>query len=194
MTGTLEATEAGEDGGGGGSGTCFGPVDEIAQVAGPVGGLWIAHNDRGICGSAFANLITFARFREELHDRTGRPAARGDDLPDDLYDAIELAFATGRRDELAFDFTGATPFQQSVWEACLGVPPGETRTYAEIAKVVHRPNAVRAVGTALGSNPIPVLVPCHRVLRTDGSLGGYAFGELVKQKLLDREAERAAAA
>lgn len=194
MTGTLEATEAGEDGGGGGSGTCFGPVDEIAQVAGPVGGLWVAHNDRGICGSAFANLITFARFREELHDRTGRPAARGDDLPDDLYDAIELAFATGRRDELAFDFTGATPFQQSVWEACLGVPPGETRTYAEIAKVVHRPNAVRAVGTALGSNPIPVLVPCHRVLRTDGSLGGYAFGELVKQKLLDREAERAAAA
>jgi len=194
MTGTLEATEAGEDGGGGGSGTCSGPVDEIAQVAGPVGGLWVAHNDRGICGSAFANLITFARFREELHDRTGRPAARGDDLPDDLYDAIELAFATGRRDELAFDFTDATPFQQSVWEACLGVPPGETRTYAEIAKVVHRPNAVRAVGTALGSNPIPVLVPCHRVLRTDGSLGGYAFGELVKQKLLDREAERAAAA
>ncbi len=194
MTGTLEATEAGEDGGGSGSGTCFGPVDEIAQVAGPVGGLWVAHNDRGICGSAFANLITFARFREELHDRTGRPAARGDDLPDDLYDAIELAFATGRRDELAFDFTDATPFQQSVWEACLGVPPGETRTYAEIAKVVHRPNAVRAVGTALGSNPIPVLVPCHRVLRTDGSLGGYAFGELVKQKLLDREAERAAAA
>jgi AraC family transcriptional regulator of adaptative response/methylated-DNA-[protein]-cysteine methyltransferase len=194
MTGTLEATEAGEDGGGGGSGTCSGPVDEIAQVAGPVGGLWVAHNDRGICGSAFANLITFARFREELHARTGRPAARGDDLPDDLYDAIELAFATGRRDELAFDFTGATPFQQSVWEACLGVPPGETRTYAEIAKVVHRPNAVRAVGTALGSNPIPVLVPCHRVLRTDGSLGGYAFGELVKQKLLDREAERAAAA
>ena len=194
MTGTLEATEAGEGGGGGGSGTCSGPVDEIAQVAGPVGGLWVAHNDRGICGSAFANLITFARFREELHDRTGRPAARGDDLPDDLYDAIELAFATGRRDELAFDFTDATPFQQSVWEACLGVPPGETRTYAEIAKVVHRPNAVRAVGTALGSNPIPVLVPCHRVLRTDGSLGGYAFGELVKQKLLDREAERAAAA
>ena len=194
MTGTLEATEAGEDGGGGGSGTCFGPVDEIAQVAGPVGGLWVAHNDRGICGSAFANLITFARFREELHDRTGRPAARGDDLPDDLYDAIELAFATGRRDELAFDFTDATPFQQSVWEACLGVPPGETRTYAEIAKGVRRPNAVRAVGTALGSNPIPVLVPCHRVLRTDGSLGGYAFGELVKQKLLDREAERAAAA
>ena len=194
MTETLEATEVGEEGERGASGTPPEPVDEIAQVAGPVGGLWVAHNGHGICGSAFANLITFARFREELHDRTGRPAARSDALPDDLYDAIERAFATGRRDELTFDFEGATPFQQSVWEACLGVPAGETRTYAEIATVIHRPNAVRAVGTALGSNPIPVLVPCHRILRTDGSLGGYAFGELVKQKLLDREVERATAA
>ena len=194
MTETWEATEGGEEGERGASGTQPEPLDEIAQVAGPVGGRWIAHNDHGICGSAFANLITFARFREELHDRTGRPAARSDALPDDLYDAIERAFATGRRDELTFDFEGATPFQQSVWEACLGVPAGEPRTYAEIATVIHRPNAVRAVGTALGSNPIPVLVPCHRVLRTDGSLGGYAFGELVKQKLLDREVERATAA
>ena len=194
MTETLEATEVGEEGERGASGTQPEPLDEIAQVAGPVGGLWIAHNDHGSGGSAFANLITFARCREERHDRTGRPAARSDALPDDLYDAIERAFATGRRDELTFDFEGATPFQQSVWEACLGVPAGETRTYAEIATVIHRPNAVRAVGTALGSNPIPVLVPCHRVLRTDGSLGGYAFGELVKQKLLDREVERATAA
>ncbi|MBQ90795.1 MAG: hypothetical protein CL441_05135 [Acidimicrobiaceae bacterium] len=187
MSETLEDTDAG------GQRAEFEQVDEIAQVAGPVGGLWVAHNDQGICGSAFANLITFARFREELHDRTGRPAARVDALPDDLFDAIERSFASGRRDELTFDFRGATPFQQSIWEACLAVPPGETRTYADIARTIHRPNAVRAVGTALGTNPIPVLVPCHRVLRTDGSLGGYAFGELVKQKLLDREAERAAA-
>ncbi len=169
-------------------------VDEIAKVAGPVGGLWVAHNENGICGSAFANLITFARFRKELHDRTGRPAARTDFLPDALCNAIKRAFANGRRDELAFDFGGATPFQRSVWEACLAVPPGETRTYAEIARAVHRPNAVRAVGNTLANNPTPVLVPCHRILRTDGTLGGYAFGELVKQKLLDREEERATAA
>ena len=173
MSETLEDTDAG------GQRAEFEQVDEIAQVAGPVGGLWVAHNDQGI--------------REELHDRTGRPAARVDALPDDLFDAIERSFASGRRDELTFDFRGATPFQQSIWEACLAVPPGETRTYADIARTIHRPNAVRAVGTALGTNPIPVLVPCHRVLRADGSLGGYAFGELVKQKLLDREAERAAA-
>ncbi len=172
----------------------LGPVDLIAKVAGPVGGLWVAHNDFGICGSAFADLITFARFREELHDRTGRPADRCPDDHDDLFDAIERSFATGRRDELTFDFRGATPFQQLVWNACLQIPPGETTTYSALAKAIHRPNAVRAVGTALGTNPIPVLVPCHRVLRNDGSLGGYAFGEVVKEKLLEREDVRAHAA
>ena len=163
------------------------PVDQIAKIAGPVGGLWVAYNDHGISGASFANLTTFARFREEHHDRSGRPSALADAMPDDLFDAIEHSFNTGDRSSLTFDLRGATPFQQSVWEACLGVPAGETRTYAEIATVIHRPNAVRAVGTALGSNPIPVLVPCHRVLRTDGSLGGYAWGVERKQALLARE-------
>ena len=81
MTETVEATEVGEEGERGASGTQPEPLDEIAQVAGPVGGLWIAHNDHGICGSAFANLITFARFREELHDRTGRPWRLADGQP-----------------------------------------------------------------------------------------------------------------
>lgn len=169
------------------------PVDEIAKIAGPVGGLWVAYNDVGISGAAFANMTTFARFREEHHDRTGRGAARTDAMPDDLFDAIEHSFNTGDRSGLSFDLRGGTPFQVSVWEACLAIPPGTTRTYADLAKAVHRPNAVRAVGAALGANPIPVLVPCHRVLRTDGSLGGYAFGLPVKERLLEREAVRAAA-
>jgi AraC family transcriptional regulator of adaptative response/methylated-DNA-[protein]-cysteine methyltransferase len=114
-------------------------------------------------------------------------------MPDDLFDAIEHSFNTGDRSSLTFDLRGATPFQQSVWEACLAIPAGETRTYADLARSIHRPNAVRAVGTALGANPIPVLIPCHRVLRSDGSLGGYAFGLPIKERLLDREAVRAAA-
>jgi AraC family transcriptional regulator of adaptative response/methylated-DNA-[protein]-cysteine methyltransferase len=114
-------------------------------------------------------------------------------MPDDLFDAIEHSFNTGDRSDLAFDLRGATPFQQSVWEACLAIPAGETRTYADLARSIRRPNAVRAVGTALGANPIPVLIPCHRVLRSDGSLGGYAFGLPIKERLLDREAVRAAA-
>jgi len=169
------------------------PVDQIAKIAGPVGGLWVAYNDHGISGASFANLTTFARFREEHHDRTGRPSGRADAMPDDLFDAIEHSFNTGDRSALTFDLRGATPFQESVWEACLAIPPGETRTYADLARSIHRPNAVRAVGTALGANPIPVLIPCHRVLRSDGSLGGYAFGLPIKERLLDREAVRAAA-
>ena len=89
--------------------------------------------------------------------------------------------------------SGATPFQLSVWEACLAIPAGTTHPYAALARAIHRPKAVRAVGTALGANPIPVLIPCHRVLRTDGSLGGYAFGLPIKERLLEREAVRAAA-
>ena len=168
-------------------------TDLIAKVAGPVGGLWVAHNDHGICGSGFANLTTFARFREELHDRTGRPARLADALPADLFDLIEKSFATGDRDELTFDLRGASPFQQSVWEACLAIPAGETRSYSDLATEIHRPKAVRAVASALGTNPIPVLVPCHRVLRSDGSLGGYAYGLPIKERLLDREAVRSAA-
>ncbi len=168
-------------------------VDEIAKVAGPIGGMWIAHNPHGICGAGFANLITFARFREELHDRTGRPATMADDMPEDLFGRIERSFNTGRRDELTFDLRGATPFQKAVWEACLRIPPGETCTYGELAREIHRPNAVRAVGTALGSNPIPVLIPCHRVKRSDGDFGGYAFGLPIKERLLEREEVRSVA-
>ncbi|MCH2420190.1 MAG: methylated-DNA--[protein]-cysteine S-methyltransferase [Actinomycetota bacterium] len=169
------------------------PVDEIAKIAGPIGGLWVAYNDHGIAGASFANLKTFARFREEHHDRTGRPSARAEAMPDDLFDAIEHSFNTGDRDALTFDLRGGTPFQIAVWEACLAIPAGKTRTYADLAKAIHRPNAVRAVGTALGANPIPVLIPCHRVVRTDGSLGDYAFGLPIKERLLDREAVRSAA-
>ena len=169
------------------------PADQIAKVAGPVGGLWIAYNGHGICGSGFANLTTFARFREELHDRTGRPAGLADSLPAELFDLIEKSFATGDRDELTFDLRGASPFQKSVWEACLTIPAGETRSYSDLAVDIHRPKAVRAVASALGANPIPVLVPCHRVLRSDGSLGGYAYGLPIKERLLDREAVRSAA-
>ena len=99
-------------------------VDEIVKLAGPIGGMWIAHNSYGICGSGFANLVTFARFREELHDRTGRPAALADGLPDDLYDRIERSFNTGRRDELTF-VPSSAPRRSSGPSG--GMPPDSAR-------------------------------------------------------------------
>ena len=80
-----------------------------------------------------------------------------------------------------------TPFQESVWKALLEIPKGETRTYAQIADAIGSPKAVRAVGTAIGANPIAYLIPCHRVVRADGGLGGYRWGLAIKQKMLQTE-------
>jgi O-6-methylguanine DNA methyltransferase len=83
-----------------------------------------------------------------------------------------------------------TPFQTEVWKAVARIPPGSTRTYGEIATSIGRPRALRAVGAAQAANPLPIVIPCHRVMRTDGSLTGYAGGLDVKQWLLEHEAAR----
>lgn len=81
-----------------------------------------------------------------------------------------------------------THFQQSVWQALLSIPAGQTRNYQEVAHMIGKPNAVRAVGSACGKNPIAILVPCHRVIRSDGSLQGYYWGIEMKTRLLNKEA------
>lgn len=80
-----------------------------------------------------------------------------------------------------------TPFQQSVWKEMLKISAGKTASYAEIARRIRRPKAVRAVGTACGANPVPVLVPCHRVVASNGGLGGFSGGLAVKKDLLRGE-------
>lgn len=82
-----------------------------------------------------------------------------------------------------------TAFQCAVWRSLLAIPEGETVTYAELARRSKRPKAVRAAGSACGANPVPILVPCHRVIAGDGSLGGFAGGLAVKRKLLRNEKE-----
>ena len=97
-------------------------------------------------------------------------------------------YFAGRRD--AFDFPmrlEGTPFQRSVWRALAGIPFGETRSYADIARRIGRPKAVRAVGAANGANPIAVVIPCHRVIGADGSLTGYGGGLPRKRWLLAHE-------
>lgn len=81
-----------------------------------------------------------------------------------------------------------THFQQKVYRAILKIPKGETRTYQWVAKKIGNPKAARAVGNALHKNPYPVIVPCHRVIRKNGSLGGYSRGLALKKKLLQKEA------
>ncbi len=101
----------------------------------------------------------------------------------------ELAqyFNGSRRSFSPVFFPKGTPFQRKVWNALLKIPYGETRTYSQIAKSVGRPSAQRAVGNAVGKNPLPVLIPCHRVVRSDGTLGGFSGGVGIKPLLLALE-------
>ena len=85
------------------------------------------------------------------------------------------------------DFSGGTPFQQRVWQALRAIPLGETRSYGELAHAVGAARAARAVGAACGANPVPLLVPCHRVLAANGKLGGFSGGPEWKPRLLRRE-------
>jgi O-6-methylguanine DNA methyltransferase len=85
------------------------------------------------------------------------------------------------------DLSGGTEFQKSVWNALRRIPPGKTKSYGEVARAIGKPKTARAVGGACGANPIPVLVPCHRVLAANGKIGGYSGGLDWKRKLLARE-------
>ncbi len=100
------------------------------------------------------------------------------------------AYFNGQRVEFAdvLDLTGATPFQRAVWRAAGDIPYGQTRSYSWVAGRAGNPRAVRAAGQALSVNPLPIIVPCHRVLAKDGSLGGYSGGLPVKIMLLELEA------
>lgn len=102
--------------------------------------------------------------------------------------AVDATEQPAAASDLPLDVAG-TAFQEAVWRELRKIPPGETRSYAEIAAAVGKPGAVRAAGSANGANHVAVLIPCHRVVRSDGSLGGYAYGLERKRKLL--EAERA---
>lgn len=100
-------------------------------------------------------------------------------------------YFTGKLEKfsLALDFVG-TDFQKKVWKALLAIPFGETRTYAQIAREIGRPKAVRAVGAAIGKNPISVIAPCHRVIGSNGKLTGFAGGLEAKAYLLGVESKR----
>lgn len=89
--------------------------------------------------------------------------------------------------DVPLDLSGGTVFQRAIWRACARIPNGQTRSYAEVARMAGRPAAARAVGNALHNNPVPIVVPCHRVIRSDGSLGGFGSGVRLKKKLLRLE-------
>jgi O-6-methylguanine DNA methyltransferase len=147
--------------------------------------VFLGSTGRGVCMVDF--LKTEKTFLEEL-----RRSFPGRVIKDDQKNRSALnqlkKYLKGelRRFHCKLDFSG-TLFQKKVWSALVEIPYGQTRSYKEIAQVIGHPRAFRAVGNANGQNPIPLIIPCHRVVESNGGLGGFGYGVKVKKKLLDFE-------
>ena len=156
----------------------------------PFGLALVMGTEKGICGIGFASETGEAAAMEDMISRW--PGARFVEDPMMLRPWALAAFgANGQEREVAPLYLIGAPFQIKVWEALLQVPSGHVTTYSEIAQAIGKPRAVRAVGTAVGRNPISFLIPCHRALRKSGGLGGYHWGLPVKRAILAWESARA---
>lgn len=162
-----------------------GAADRASIHPSPAGDVVVVRRGKAVTGVAPEGHAETALASYER--RTGVPAYPDDDPPTSWAERIDEALATGDARRIQTDLLGVTEFQRSVLAATSTIPVGETRPYAWIAREAGHAGAVRAVGTALGRNPIPLLIPCHRVVRSDGSLGQYAFGPEMKGVLLDSE-------
>jgi len=151
-----------------------GLVDRYARFDSPIGSLVVAWNGLGV--SAVEAAPDDASFERTHAERTGRRAVRAERPPERLERAIARRLSGDRRVRIDLDLRGHTDFERDVWQKALEIPRGEVRPYGWIAAEIGRPRAVRAVGTALGHNPVPLIVPCHRVVRTDGFIGQYSLG------------------
>lgn len=153
-----------------------------AVVPTSLGAMLVAATDKGVCRLSFdeGRAALEARFpKAELVEGSAGFAG----LLEQVIAAVE---APGDFAHIPLDVKG-TAFQEAIWRELRRIPPGETRSYAELAAAAGKPRAVRAAGSANGANNVAVLIPCHRVIRTDGSLGGYAYGLEIKRQLLAKE-------
>ncbi|WP_035303789.1 methylated-DNA--[protein]-cysteine S-methyltransferase [Actinokineospora inagensis] len=164
------------------AGALFG---DWTRVDGPLGELYVAFTDLGVSYIRTVESVEDddKQFEQRYHDLFQRPLRRTSAAPVGLQKALR---GQGARD-VPVDLRVLTPFERDVLTATREIPTGQTRPYAWVARAIGRPKAVRAVGTALGNNPVPLLIPCHRVTRSDGQLGQYVFGAELKERLLRAE-------
>lgn len=156
-----------------------------AVVGTSLGPMLVAATNKGVC------RLSFSEGREELAARFPNAdlVEGGEAFTGLLRRVVEAVERPGTAGDIPLDVRG-TAFQERVWAELRKIPPGETRSYAEIAAAAGNRRAVRAAGSANGANNVAVLIPCHRVVRSDGSLGGYAYGLDIKRELLSREARK----
>ncbi len=164
-----------------------GAVIRFAVGEASLGAVLVAATNKGVCAILLGDdpqaLV------RDLQDRFPRAEFKGGDAEFErtVAEVVGLVEAPGQRLDLPLDIRG-TAFQQRVWAALSAIPSGKTATYAEIARAIGQPKAVRAVAQACGANPLAIAIPCHRVVRSDGDLSGYRWGVERKRKLIDREA------
>ncbi len=162
------------------------PPVYYAEMSTPVGELFVAATQMGLVRISF--LLNESGFVSDLRARLNAEVVKS---PDDVAGIVEQLneYFSGKRSkfDVSIDLTLATPFQRRVLEAANQVPAGRVTTYGELARRIGQPRASRAVGNALGRNPVPIVIPCHRILREGGGLGGYTGGLHIKKKLLEIE-------
>jgi O-6-methylguanine DNA methyltransferase len=151
-----------------------GLADEYAPIDTPLGQVFVAWNGRGVSWVAAGDDGDV--FEGTFRSKVGREIHRAPALPPRLKASIGRRLAGDRRVRIPLDLRGHTAFEVAVWSKALEIPRGEVRPYGWIAAEIGRPRAVRAVGTALAHNPVPLVVPCHRVVRSDGFIGQYSMG------------------
>ncbi len=151
----------------------------------------LAATERGVCAVLFGSHPSelVADLKKRFPDAKLRLSSDSSDAVFERWRlAVSQMIAAGKcESSVPLDLMG-TPFQKSVWMELQKIRFGETSDYSQIANRIDKPNSVRAVAAACGANPVSVVIPCHRVLRKDGSLSGYRWGIERKQKLLEREA------
>jgi O-6-methylguanine DNA methyltransferase len=153
----------------------------------PVGDMLVAGTERGVCALIIAAHADMPSALDALQHYCPAPLVPGTGaLADAAAQLTEYLDGTRQTFDLPLDLVG-TPFQRHVWELLLAIPYGETVTYRDLACVLGQPGGAQAVGGAVARNPASIIVPCHRVLGSDGNLTGYAWGINVKRWLLDHE-------
>lgn len=173
-----------EDGGGSALAGC---TVAVGRLETPIGELLLAATDRGLVRVAFA-MEDFDSVQEELRIQLGAELhANAAPLEERMRELREYFAGDRRTFDAPVDLRLARRFRRDVLERLREVGYGEVTTYAALARSAGRPRATRAVGSACASNPLPIVVPCHRVLRSDGGLGGYLAGPEVKRTLLALE-------
>jgi O-6-methylguanine DNA methyltransferase len=163
-----------------------GLTDRYWRLESPLGPVYVAHSKAGI--SMVSRASSARTFEQRFRERFGRPVFAEKSVPPAGVRALIRNLKGKGRQNLRFDLRGLSEFERAVLYKALEIPSGEVRPYSWIAREIGHPDAVRATGSALAKNPVPLLIPCHRVVRSNGHIGNYSLGgSRAKRHLLEVE-------